>query len=143
MQKIVPVIETSIHSELTKPEMQNILLAYQSKAKAFLPEYIIEQIMDHVEDETIWGFSQAVSYVRTHGQFKFTNSTNAMFKPVEDRDMTWKLENIAGEVLSLTPTIIDIHKKHTITLEFLVGAEKAAEIRKGIEEKAIALAVKA
>jgi hypothetical protein len=136
MEKIVPVIETSIHSKLTKIEMTDILLAYQSKSKAFMPEYIVEQILDAIEDETIWGFSQAVSFVRTHGAFKFVNSTNAMFKSVEDRDMTWKLENIAGEVLSLTPTIIDIHKKHgPITLEFLVGQEKAAEIRKAVIER--------
>ena len=118
MEKIVPVIETSIHSKLSKIEITDILLAYQSKARAFLPEYILEQILDHVEDETVWGFSQAVSYVRTHGAFKFVNSSNAMFKGVEDRDMTWKLENIAGEVLSLTPTIIDIHKKHGAITRF-------------------------
>lgn len=47
-----------------------------------------------------------------------------MFKSVEDRDLTWRLEKIAGEVLSLTPTINDIHKKHgDITLEFLVGED--------------------
>jgi hypothetical protein len=137
MEKIVPVIETSIHSKLSKIEMTDILLAYQSKAKAYLPEYIMGQILDNVQDETVWGFSQAVSFVRTHGAFKFVNSSNKMFKGVEDRDMTWKLENIAGEVLSLTPTIIDIHKKHgDITLDFLVGAEKAAEIRKAVEERA-------
>jgi hypothetical protein len=75
-------------------------------------------------EETIWGFSNAVSWVRTHGDFKFTNSSHPMFKSVEDRDLTWRLEKIAGEVLSLTPTINDIHKKHgDITLEFLVGED--------------------
>ena len=62
--------------------------------------------------------------------------TNAMFKPVEDRDMVWKLESIGGEILSLTPTIVGIHRTHgRITLEFLDGAEKAAEIRKAVAEK--------
>ena len=85
--------------------------------------------MKHVEDETVWGFSQAVSWVRTHGDFKFVASANAMFKSVEDRDLTWRLENIAGEVLGLTPTIIDIHKKFgEITLDFLVGEEAAKQI---------------
>jgi hypothetical protein len=130
MGKVTPVINKSVHSPLSKTEMENILLAYQSKSKSFLPDYIIEQIMAHIEEETVWGFSQAVSWVRTHGAFKFTSSVNPMFKTVEDRELTWRLENIAGEVLSLTPTINDIHQKHgDLTLEFLVGEETAKAIR--------------
>jgi hypothetical protein len=137
MKKITPVINKSIHSRLSKAEMENILLAYQSRGNSYLPDYILKQILEHVEDETVWGFSQAVSYVRTHGDFKFTSSSHPMFKPVEDRDLTWRLENIAGEILSLTPTINDIHKKHgKITLEFLVGEDKAKDIRKE-EQQAI------
>lgn len=137
MQGISVVIDKSIHSFLSKAEMQNILEAYQTKSKSFLPDYIVEQIMKHVDEETVWGFSNAVSWVRTHGEFKFTNSSNAMFKSVEDRDLTWRLENIAGEVLSLTPTINDIHKKHhgEITLEFLVGEEQAKALRAAKLEK--------
>ena len=67
MKKITPVIEKSIHSPLSKTEMRDILLAYQAKAKSFLPDYILEQIMDNVLDDTIWGFGQAISFVRTHG----------------------------------------------------------------------------
>jgi hypothetical protein len=137
MEKIQPVIDTSIHSFLSKVEMENILLAYQTKGKSYIPDYIVEQVMAHVEEETVWGFSQAVSWVRTHGDFKFVTSSNAMFRPVEDRDLTWRLENIAGEVLSLTPTINDIHKKHgEITLEFLVGQEQAKAIREAKIEQA-------
>ena len=137
MKKITKVIDKSIYSQLTRAEMEDILLAYSTKARAFLPDYIIEQVMAAVEDETVWGFSQAISHVRTHGQFKFTDSTNAMFKGVEDRDLTWRLENIAGEVLSLTPTINDIHKTHgAITLEFLVGEDKAKEVRATEQAKA-------
>jgi hypothetical protein len=136
MEKITPVIDKSIHSPLSRAEMENILLAYQSRARSFLPDYIIEQILEHVEEETVWGFSQAVSWVRTHGKFKFTESTHPMFKDVEDRELTWRLEQIAGEVLSLTPTINDIHKKFgEITLEFLVGEEKAKEIREAQKQK--------
>jgi hypothetical protein len=137
MEKIQPVIDKSIHSPLSKVEMENILLAYQTKGKSYIPDYIAGQIIAHVDEETVWGFSQAVSWVRTHGDFKFVTSTNAMFKPVEERDLTWRLENIAGEVLSLTPTINDIHKKHgEITLEFLVGAEQAKAIRQALADKA-------
>jgi hypothetical protein len=136
MEKIQPIIDRSIHSPLSETEMENILLAYQTKGRSYIPDYIVEQVMAHVEDETVWGFSQAVSWVRTHGDFKFVTSTNAMFKPVEERDLTWRLENIAGEVLSLTPTINDIHKKHgEITLEFLVGEEQAKAIREAQKEK--------
>jgi hypothetical protein len=130
MEKIQPIFDKSIQSPLKKKEMENILLAYQTRGTSYLPDYIVEQVLKHVEDETIWGFSQAVSWVRTHGEFKFTLSSNPMFKPLEDRDLVWRLENIAGEVLSLTPAINDIRKKRgEITLEFLVGEEKAKEIR--------------
>jgi hypothetical protein len=140
MEKIQPVFDQSIHSKLKLDEMHDILLAYQSKGTSYLPDYIMEQIEKHVEDQTIWGFSQAISWVRTHGEFKFTQSSNPMFKPLEDRDLVWRLENIAGEVLSLTPAINDIHKKHgEITLEFLVGKEKAEEINK-LKQAQIAVA---
>lgn len=134
MKGISVVIDQSIHSPLSKAEMQNILEAYQTKSKSFLPNYIVEQIMKHVDEETVWGFSNAVSWVRTHGDFKFTDSQDPMFKPIEDRDLTWRLESIAGEVLSLTPTINDIHKTHgEMTLEFLIGKEGARAIHKAQE----------
>jgi len=143
MEKITPVINQSVHSALNRNEMKNILWAYQAKSKSYLPDYIVEQILKHVEDETIWGFSQAVSWVRTHGEFKFVTSTNAMFKDVEDRDLTWRLENIAGEVLGLTPTIIDIHKQRgEITLDFLVGEEAAKQICEAQKQKEEKLALK-
>ena len=148
MEKITPIIDKSVHSPLSKTEMENILLAYQSKARSFLPDYIIEQIMAHVEEETVWGFSQAVSWVRTHGAFKFTTSSHPMFKTVEDRDLTWRLEKIAGEVLSLTPAINDIHKQKAkypdgITLDFLVGLEQAKVIREAQRQKQEKQVVKA
>jgi hypothetical protein len=144
MEKITPVINQSVYSPLSRNEMKNILWAYQAKSKSYLPDYVVEQILKHVEDETIWGFSQSVSWVRTHGDFKFVTSTNAMFKDVEDRDLTWRLENIAGEVLGLSPTIIDIHKKRgEITLGSLVGEEQAKTIREAQEEKIEKQTVKA
>ena len=136
MKKVTPVIDKSIHSPLRRAEMENILRAYQTKGNSYVPDYVVDMIMEHVEDETVWGFSQAVSWCRTHGQYKFSSSTHPMFKEREDKDLTWRLENIAGEVLSLTPTINDIHKKHgPMTLDFLVGKEKAAEVREAQKQK--------
>jgi len=62
-QRLLPVIEESRTVALTKKEMKAILEAYAEKTH--LPKYIIEQILDSVEENTVWGFSQAVSYVRT------------------------------------------------------------------------------
>jgi len=128
MKKMRVVIDQSINSPLSFSEMAAILEAYSRKAG--IPEYVVEQIMNHAKEmgqETIWGFSNAVSWVRTHGEFK----NFAICKPVEDRELTRKLENIAGEVLSLTPTINDIHKRvGEITLERLLPAEsKEIEVR--------------
>jgi len=114
VEAIKTVIDKSIHSPLAKAEMKAILEAYAVKTQ--LPKYVIEQIMANIDEETVWGLSQAISWVRTHGEFKDFK----ICKPVEERDLTQKLENIAGEVLSLTPTINDFHKKvGEITLERL------------------------
>jgi hypothetical protein len=118
------VIDKSIHSPLKQPEMRAILEAYQQRTN--IPEYVIKQIHEQMdkEEESVWGFSQAVSWVRTHGNFKQFR----ICKDVEDRELTRKLENIAGEVLSLTPTINDIHKKHgDITLDFLIPQQAVAK----------------
>ena len=128
MEKMQVVIDDSIYSPLKLSEMEAILEAYRRKAG--LPKYIIRQILDYVvamgpNFETVWGFSNAVSWVRTHGEFK----NFAICKPREDRELTRKLENIAGEVLSLTPTINDFHDKYgDITLEKLLPNEKDLKI---------------
>jgi len=119
MAKMQVIIDESIHSPLSWDEMEAILEAYRRKAG--LPKYIAEQILEHVEEATVWGFSQAVSYVRTHGHFKEFK----ICKDVEDRELTRKLENIAGEVLSLTPTINAFHEKvGDITIEKLLPGEE-------------------
>jgi hypothetical protein len=113
------IIDESIHSPLNRTEMEAILHAYQTKVQ--LPKYIVEQIMKQLKEETIWGFSQAISWVRTHGEFKQFR----ICKPIEDRPLTRTLENIAGEVLSLTPTINDFHAKvGEITLKRLLPKEQ-------------------
>lgn len=120
VEALQPIIDQSIHSPLNKQEMEAILTAYE--ARVHLPKYIVKQILEHVEEETVWGFSQAISWVRTHGKFKMFR----ICKPIEDRQLTKTLENIAGEVLSLTPTINDFHEKvGDITLERLLPKEKA------------------
>lgn len=118
------VIDKSIHSPLKRSEMKAILEAYRQRTN--IPEYVIKQIHEQMEkeEESVWGFSQAVSWVRTHGNFKQFR----ICKDVEDRELTRRLENIAGEVLSLTPTINDIHKKHgDITLDFLIPQQAVAK----------------
>jgi hypothetical protein len=119
VEAIKVVINKSVHSPLSKSEMRAILTAYQNKVN--LPDYIIKQIMDNVREETVWGFSNAISWVRTHGEFKQFR----ICKDIEDRPLTRTLENIAGEVLSLTPTINDFHQKvGEITLDRLVPKEE-------------------
>ena len=123
VESIKTVIDSSVHSPLAKHEMKAILLAYQEKVK--LPNYIIEQIMKAVKEKTVWGFSNAISWVRTHGDFKDFR----ICKPVEDRPLTRTLENIAGEVLSLTPTINDFHKKvGEFTLDNLLPKKEEAVV---------------
>ena len=100
---IIPIINQSVHEPLEKSEMQAILLAYQYNVN--LPEYITEEIMDAVREETVWGFSNAISCVRTHSPYK------RIKLPREQTGLTYKLDNIAAEVLSLTPTIKEIKEK--------------------------------
>jgi len=101
---ILPIIKQSRKVNLSKTEMKIILKAYAEKV--VLPKYILKQIIDRVEEETVWGFSQAVSHVRTHGEFDEKKAR----LPREQRRLTQNLENIAGEVLSITPTIEKLHK---------------------------------
>jgi hypothetical protein len=122
VEAIKVVINKSVQSPLSKSEMRAILTAYQNKMN--LPNYIIKQILDNVKEETVWAFSNAISWVRTHGDFKQFR----ICKPVEDRPLTRSLENIAGEVLSLTPTINDFHGKvGEITLDRLVLPKQEQE----------------
>lgn len=53
-----------------------------------------------------WGFANAISYFRTHGDLRKSKNENR-----EDRELIKKLDNISGEILSLTPTIIHLKEK--------------------------------
>jgi len=124
---ILPIIKQSRRIEISKSEMEGILEAYQGKLA--LPKYIVKQILKHVEEETVWGFSQAVSWVRTHGEFDEKRSK----LPREERRLTQNLENIAGEVLSIAPTIEKLHKvlgKRKITARVLVNPEKMRGLKR-------------
>ena len=123
---MIPVIEESRKVQLTKKEMKAILEAYAEKVH--LPEYIIEQILDSVEENTVWGFSNAVSWVRTHGQFDERRSQ----LPREQRPVTQVLENIAGEVLSLTPTLKKLKAvlpDKTITQKVLTEPQRFPQLK--------------
>jgi len=123
---MIPVIEESRRVQLTKKEMKAILEAYAEKVH--LPEYIIEQILDNVEENTVWGFSNAVSWCRTHGQFDERRSQ----LPREQRPLTQILENIAGEVLSLTPTLKklkDVLPDKTITQKVLTEPQRFPQLK--------------
>lgn len=101
VKEYLPVfINKSKNVELTYDEMKNILTAYQEKVH--LPQYAVDQIMAVAKwqkDETVWGFSNAVSWVRTHGEFRTGKYE------LNDRTLVRSLESIAGEIYSLTPTI--------------------------------------
>lgn len=123
---MIPVIEESRRVQLTKKEMKAILDAYAEKVH--LPEYIIEQVLDSVEENTVWGFSNAVSYCRTHGQFDERRSQ----LPREQRPLTQILENIAGETLSLTPTLKKLKAvlpDKTITQKVLTEPQRFPQLK--------------
>lgn len=122
----IPLIKESRKVALTKPEMEAILKAYA--AKTSLPEYIQKQIMANVEESTVWGFSQAISWCRTHGQFDERRSQ----LPREERGITKTLESISGEVLSLTPTIAKLKrllKNNVITETALTNPKSIVELK--------------
>jgi hypothetical protein len=117
---IDPIIEDAMNAPLHKDEMKAILMAYEESIG--LPKYISEQIVMNVVDMNLWGLSNAVSWVRTHGEFKEGKIENREAKPI-----IGKLENIAGELLTLGPAIKAIKAKikgHTITKDVLLNPKE-------------------
>lgn len=120
-------IDGSLAEPLTPEEVIDILDAYSGtmgyRGPNTLPAYVINAILAKFrsdKDHTVWGFSQAVSYVRTHGELRGMADKGRNNLPI-----TRKLENIAGEILSLTPTIAEFHKKvGSITFELLTNCKK-------------------
>ena len=122
----LPLIKESRKVKLDKKEMQAILDAYATRV--ILPKYIIKQILDSVEENTVWGFSQAISWVRTHGQL---DERRAQL-PREERSITKTLENISGEVISIVPTIIKLKKllkNNVITKQALTKPQQIPELK--------------
>lgn len=62
------LIERAIREPLNLEEIEDVLLYYQDKVH--LAEYIIGAILDNVKEKTVWGFSQAISWVRNIGELK-------------------------------------------------------------------------
>jgi hypothetical protein len=140
LMKAVPamnrVIEDSIHTPLKKPEMTAILAAYGEKVG--LPRYLQKDIMDEVEEETVWGLSQAVSYVRTHNEYR--GIVDSKGEPMHDREdvrITRVLENIAGEVYSISPMIKDLQSKEGEITYKVLGIKPPKEPKPKPEPKKV------
>lgn len=101
-------IENSKHIPLSYKEMEAILDAYDEKVH--LPKYSKLDILDRAkwqDSETVYAFSQAISWIRTHGELR-------QKKTESDREfltLTKKLENMAGEIYFLSPTIQSFHEQ--------------------------------
>lgn len=112
-------VEASLQATLDIEEMREILVAYAVMKN--LPKYAIDLVLESVHEETVWGLSQAISWVRTHAELKGKLDR-------EERRIVHVLENIAGEMISLTPTIREFHDKvGLITFERLLGKKKPAK----------------
>ena len=115
-------IELSITELIKAEEAVDMLDAYSDIHN--LPAYIRNAILAKFkadEDLTVWGFSQAVSWVRTHGDLRGK-------QPRGQKSITFVLERIAGEVLSLAPTLQQWHRElGDITYEQLLGHPRATE----------------
>ena len=115
---VTPILEMSAKTALSTEEMQDILSVYQKKVG--LPLYIKKQIIEAIPEETVFGFSNAVSYIRTHGEIK--SHTEDPFTS----NMGFKLESIAGEIISLAPTIKELKEKvGLITKDVLLNPPEA------------------
>jgi len=129
---IDPIIEDAMNVRLDKKEMEAILSAYEETVG--LPKYLKEMIMENVEDMDLWGLSNAVSWVRTHGELKKGQVENR-----EERPIISRLENIAGELMTLGPAVREIKKRipgHKITADILLKPEEALFSKKVEEELA-------
>lgn len=116
-------IGEAVSERLTRQEMQAILVAYNVQGK--LPGYIIEEILKQVEQESVWGFAQAISWIGTHGELRGKGE----YKQLADN-----LAKISGEVVSLCAFIKDLHAEFgPITEELLFKPpEKIASTEKPV-----------
>ena len=105
-------VDETIHTPLTLNEMNVIIELYAESKK--LPQYIVEAIRPLVEEDSIWGLSQAFSYFRTHGEYK----------RVKNRELssnTKALDDISGELIMMSPILAELKEKTgEITREVLV-----------------------
>lgn len=120
--KMQEYIQETIKTPLSRDEMRQILYSYATKKR--IPKYVIDLVMESVVSETVWGFSQALSYVRTHAELKTRGDMSR-----EELRMVDILENIAGEIYWLAPTVAAFHEKHGrgIMYEDLIGKKLPAK----------------
>lgn len=117
-QNIDLLIEESLKVPLMKDEMDVIIKTYRDVLG--LPDYVTKAILANVQEQTVWGFSNAISWVRTHTELKTRKNT----QPFTSK-LAWKLERIAGEMISVAPTIQILREKHgPITHELLIKPPK-------------------
>jgi len=127
---IDPIIEDAMNVHLKKEEMGAILEAYEETVG--LPKYISDMISENVLDMDLWGLSNAVSWVRTHGELK-----KGKVEEREEKPIIGRLENIAGELMTLGPAIRELKKRipeHLITKDVLLKPEEFL-FSKAVEER--------
>ena len=125
MKNIKIFLDESVKTELDYDEMEQILQCYVIRGK--ISKKVKKLIMDVAVkqgEESIWGLSNAVSYVRTHLYTKLnTRAKDPYFAPI-----CQNLELIAGELLVLAPTIRKIKEKvGKLTVEKILGETAKVE----------------
>lgn len=114
-------VEQALNEPLKRDEMQAILVAYNANDR--LPGYAIELVLGHVEHESVWGISQALSWVGTHEKLR---------GKAENKQLADDLAKISGEMLSLSPFINALHGEFgAITEELLFNPPEkfASQVR--------------
>lgn len=123
IQATETVMDESVEEELTRSEMAEILFTYYNNDK--IPKYIIPVIVNNIEDQSVWGLSQAISYVRTHGTDEFRTRKGDPF----NSDLADNLERISSEIISVTPMIHELHDRgHDITQDLLANPPEEFEV---------------
>jgi len=119
LEDSIKVLDKYIHHSLTEDDIKAIVEAYKEYYK--LPKYVVEDVYDLIKEPTIFGLSNAFSFFRTHCEYKRTK------KPREEAGLTRKLDFIAGELIVVSPLIVELKKKFgTLSKELLLEPKKVA-----------------
>lgn len=107
-------IEEAINEEMSKKEMVEALYVYHNNG--VIPKYVIPMIMNRVQAQTVWGFANAITRVRTHATEDFRTRKGDPFHS----DLANKLEKMSAEIQSIIPGIKELHNRGiTISQELL------------------------